>query len=289
MERVKVELKLITYPGLYYAWDSCLLPSGQIFVSGCKTEKLYESGNYKFYLCNTYGKTMGQTINAPCSHIPECFLPVTINKKEYLCTSCPHCEKLRLINLDNLDVSPLARLATRRRKVTMAYNGLYMWRMCQGESNTLYTVDWMGVISVLDTSGTNFILKQTLPKIDIHVTNMCYMTEHHLIALSSWQDKRLCAIRSSDGQIVWDKLIEQIDSNGCNPRGLVYLPHVDLLLVGDRDNRRTIVVEAASGNVIQTIELKEADYIRGLHINGTKLTVRHGDYGSTKVSFYAVN
>ena len=176
------------------------------------------------------------------------------------------CENIRLVNLETSEV-------------TVAYNGVDALCMCQGEANTLYTLDLYGEISELDTSHTNFTLRCTLPQVGIRTDDMCYIKEHEIIVLSSMGKKRVCAVRSSDGLIVWDTSTQQIYGKEFRPMALVYLPQVDLILVGDRENRRLIAVAAGSGDVIPTIGLKEVgDSIYELHVRDGQLIVRHNDH-----------
>ena len=101
-------------------------------------------------------------------------------------------------------------------------------------------------------------------------------------------------MRSSDGQIIWGKSTPEIDGKECQPQRLVYLPQMDLILVGDYNNRRIIVVEAVSGDVVQTIELEEVELkevggINQLNVRGKQqLIVDHG-FLPFKLSFYSVS
>ena len=190
----------------------------------------------------------GQTIEALCDHPPALInvMPVTMETTEHLCVSCSECENLRLINLDNLHVNPVARLVTGRKKVTTAYTGLKVWRMCHDKSNILYTVDELGKITMLKTSGTNFTFQGILKKIDMHVWDMCYMKGHRMLVLRT--NRRLEAVRRSDGQIVWNRSTQQIDGSEYSRCQLVYLPEMDVVLVGAK--RKIKVVFPGSGSSI---------------------------------------
>ena len=274
MVRLKHEAN--THTGVhnrYRTQNSCVLQSGDIALYASKTGHYVD--DYKFYLLDRHGNPTGQTIDRMCDNDPPyiTLLPVTI--KNQLCVACGYCGKILLINQET-------------KQVTVAYTGLDVYRMCQGEVNTLYTLDLEGVISVLDMSGTNFTLIDILPKVDMDVENMCYTSE--LIVLSSLLNKRVCAVRSSDGQIIWDKSTQQIDGKVCDPQGLVYLHQVDLVLVGDMYNRRIIVVEAASGDVVQTIELEDVvGSIQELHVHDDQLVIWYSYGYRACFSFYTVS
>ena len=239
---------------------SCILSSGEVVVCGTKTDT--GGDDSKFYLCDKEGKPTGRTINTVCGHSPRGIIlaPMAVDKKEYLSLSCHVCRNIRLINLET-------------NKVSVACRGIRVYRMCLGESDTLYTMDRYGLISVFDISGPNFTLKCKLSKIDENAyrSNMCYMNEHDMILLSSYSGQRLCAMRSSDGQIVWNKPIEQIDGKVCMPLRVVYLPQVDSLIVGDEATGQIVVLSGKSGDVVQTVEMKEVTSIRDLHVRDDEL------------------
>ena len=258
----------------------CPLSSGKTVLYASKTLDPRGADDCKFYLCDRHGYPTGQTIDAVCDHDARWirFVPVTINTQEYLCVSCKWtCKNIRLINLET-------------NVVRTAYMGIDVARMCLGESNTLFTVDVRENISVFNTSSTNFTLKRTLPKINISdVYNMYYMEEHDMIVIGSLRDNKLCAVRSSDGQIVWNLSKELVQGKKLDPRGLVYLPQVDLLIFGDKYNSRLITVSGKSGNVVQTVKMEKYSYIDVLHVRGDELIAVHGGITSVKLNFYSVS
>ena len=249
--------------------QQCSISSDNIVLCASETGPL---DDYKFHFCDKKGKPTGRSIDATCNHDGlRRFVRLTVRNTEYLCVGCADgvCRNIRLVNIET-------------SKVTMAYNGIGVISMCQGEANTLYTLDWYGEISELDTSHTNFTLRRTLPQVDSWPRNMCYIKEYGIIVLSSMDEKRVFAVRSSDGLIVWDK--------ECTPSGLVYLHQVDLVIVGYSENSRLIAVAAGSGDIIQTIDPKEFGYIDELHMRDGQLIVRHTvRRGRVKFSFCSVS
>ena len=148
-----LEHERTTYTSLYNYWSHnhfTSLSTGDSVLYASKTDP--DADDYKFHLLDRLGNPTGSTIDPVCDHSRDRinFLPVTIKMKEYLCVSCYNCRQIWLMNLET-------------KQVTVAYTGLDVQRMCQGEANTLYTVDRIDVISVLDMSGTNFTLRKTLP------------------------------------------------------------------------------------------------------------------------------
>ena len=236
--------------------------------------------DYKFHFCDKKGKPTGRSIDATCHHNDtRCFVRLTVRNTEYLCVACEYdgCRNIRLVNLETSEV-------------TVAYNGVDVECMCQGEANTLYILERYEIYE-LDTSHTDFTLRRTLPEVGMEINIMCYIKEYGIIVLSSSDEKRVCAMRSSDGLIVWDTSTQQINGKKCSPVAVVYLPQVDLVLVRDKKNRGLIAVAAGSGDVIQTIGLKEdGGSIVDLLVRDGQLIVLHSDRrGLAKFSFCSVS
>ena len=264
---VKLKLELNVDTKLYYSLKadfqhSCILKSSESVFYASKTRG-FHADDEKFHLFDKHGNPI-RTIEPVCEHDPDYInlLPVTINNQECLGVACggwgDGCRKIWLINLET-------------NEITVAYTGLDVRTMCQGEENTIYTV-YRGEISVLDIHGTNFTLKCTLPKVDMFVKKMCYTKEHKLLVLSS--GSRVCAMRSSDGQIVWS-------TSGMEPGGLVYLPQVDVVLAGRS------IVEAASGDVVETFKLTNVPGMeRELYVHDEQLVVLCYDIHETICAFF---
>ena len=274
--------------------QSCFMVNGEIVVYGSKTGSLAE--DYAFHMCDKQGNPTGQTIDKFCACNPMWInlTSVTINNNEELCVSCHQCKMLRLINFDNPGTNPVVRLVTGRWKVKTAYSGLDVWCMCTGGHNTLFTVDdHSGTISVFDTSSTNFTLRGKLRKFGMRLVNdMCYVSGHDLLVLND--GGRLYAMKISGGEKVWDKSAETIDNKVCKPMGLVYQPENNVLFMGDQENKRIIIVAAANGETVQTVDLEGVDgRIDKLNMRHEQLVVSHRYHGSVdnpvNLSFYMVS
>ena len=244
--------------GFDFCHTSCVLSDGSIIYG-------YEfAQSYKFYFFTKDGKPTGQKISQLCYDSGFCIklLSLIITGMEYLAVSCNDCKNIRLINLQDHDQEPIVAYTSQEK----------VGPMCLGETGTLYTAARKsGVVSVLDCSTTSFILKSRLPEIkNFDATDICFMDRPGLIAVSSCPNSRICAI-SSDSGIVWD-ISPQIDDEKVRPRGLVYLPDQDLLLVGDTWCKRMIVVTSNTGYIVQTISVHRT--VDDLHLNGSRLIVR---------------
>ena len=285
---VKLEHEFTSNTELYndcLQQHSSVLPSGDIVLFADKTERYAEP--CKFHLCNRDGNQT-RTIDAVCNHVPYGIniLPVTIDNKQYICLSCDGCQKIYLINLVE-NQSKSVCLSSWSHEACKGSVG----HMCHGEPGTLFTVGYQfGTVSVLDCTTTKFRLKHQFNTSVAQVNNMCYILPYKLMIISSSLHSRTVAVRESDGSQVWE-VMREINGKKCNPYGFVYLPQVDQILVGDGSNRRIIVVEATSGHVVQTIELKEVSYINELHVTKQQqLFVRHSQLDDlVKLSFYSVS
>ena len=97
---------------------------------------------------------------------------------------------------------------------------------------------------------------------------MCFINEHNLIALLRKYNKNIFAVRSSDGQMVWDKSTLLRDKIVCDPLGIVYVQSADLVIVGDGyKHSRIILLDGSTGDIVRTIHLeKECTSVRELHV-----------------------
>ena len=265
---------------------SCVLQSGDIVL--CTSETEPDVYDCKLYSLDKHGNPTGGTIDSVCEHYHVNFniLPVTINHHEYICVSCHECKKIYLINPDE-NQNKSVHMSSRN---LVAYEG-DVGPMCHGEPGTLYTTHRSGTVSVLDCTTTDFRLKCKLDRKVKYEGNMCYIPSHKLLIISSCHPDRTVAVRESNGSPVW-QVTGKINGGEYYPTGgLVYLPQVDMILVGDWETKRIIVVDAASGDVVQTVELTAAGgWIHQLHVRYKQLIITHSDdVGCVKLSWYQVS
>ena len=126
------------------------------------------------------------------------------------------------------------------------------------------------------------VFKETIS----YVTDICYLEDHSLIVLVILFHGRICAVRISDGEIVWNKSKEVIDKKEWRPNGLAFLHSQDLLLAGDMYKKRILILSPNMGNILQTIPLQEETKdINDLYLVNDKLLV----HDHNKLSFYSVS
>ena len=249
----------------------CVMSTGQIIIYG----KEFSQRGYKFYFFNPDGTSTGcPVVKSICQHAnqyysPHDLLPIIIGSTEYIAVSCTECKMIRLINPDYP-----------RREPVVAYTGSKegIWCMCLGQTGTLYFVDVnSGQVLLLDCTTTTFSLKRRLCKnYDFRPYCICYIEDENLIVLISWFYSRICAVRISDGQKVWDKSIQAVEGKEWRPHGLASLQDPGLLFVGDQRNRRIIIQSPVNGDILQILPLTEiTGWIRGLHLINNKLLVHY--------------
>ena len=278
--------------GFYYNFVSCVLSDGSIVIHG----RRFDEVEAKFHFFTKDGKPTGRMTSQLCEHFIT-LLSLIITGMEYLAVSCRDCKKIHLINLQDEDQEPLVAYSSQENDIGP---------MCQGEAGTLYTVGkYSGVVLVFDFTTTSFVLKRRLPEIkNFYTLDICYMHRPGLITLCSNAPSRpmskhmkkimqlgklmkvdisdrICTL-STDGHLMWD-ISPEIDDKKIKPKCLVYLPNQDLLLVGDGQNSRIIIVTGRTGCIVQTIPVDgHVDY---LHVNGSQLLA----HTLEEISFYTVS
>ena len=265
---------------------SCVLSTGQIVI--CDTE--CHKGEYKLHISNSDGISTGQTVQSICEHCSELFnpyklLPIIIGGTEYIAVSCQMCNMIRLINPIDLN-----------QEFLVAYEGdsLEVGPMCLGQTGTLCIVSaYSGQVSLLDCTTTKFTLKRRLCKIDdlcsvytpsvksFQINNLmadgiCYIKDHDFIVLSSWLHNRICAVRGSDGKMVWDIANQITNLAEWKPSGLAYFHDPGVLLVAGRYNGKILILSPSTGDILQTGQLpEETGLINNLQIVNSLLLVHH--------------
>ena len=158
-----------------------------------------------------------------------------------------------------------------RRKHIVAYEGNPgdIGPICHGQKGTL-CIAGESSVSLFDCNESKFTLKRRLSVMDdLAPSNICYLEDHDFIVISSTNSNRLCALRSSDGQIVWNKTME----TWC-PNTLIFLQNQGVLLVGDKSGGNVSAVSPSTGDVLQKFKLQDgAETIKDLHIVDNKLLV----------------
>ena len=256
---------------------SCVLSTGHIVM--CDWHKR----EWRINFLNQDGTFTGREAQRVCEHAtaelnPYSLLQIMVSCTRYIAVACWMCGMIRLINAQDPSQEPI-----------VAYKGtkVEVGLMCLGPTGTLCSMDrFSGKVYLLDCTSTKFILKRKLSEIsNLLADDICYNEDHDLVILCSWIYKRICAVRISDGHIVWDKSKQVVNGKEWHPNCLAYLHDQDLLLVGDQYGERILVLSPNTGNILQTLSPeKVTERINDLHLINDKLVVHHGN----KLSFYSV-
>ena len=120
-----------------------------------------------------------------------------------------------------------------------------------------------------------FTLKRRSSEIEgLWTDDISYIKDHGLIALTLKYNDRICAVRISDGQIMWDKSDQVVAGDECNPSGMAFLCNHDLLLVRDMIEKRILILSPTTGDILQTVPLQqETGRIHDLHLINDRLLV----------------
>ena len=260
---------------------SCVMSTGEIIICDRKYGE-----EWKLYFYNPDMTSTGHMAQYPCEHRthlnvnPYKLLPITIEGKEYIAVSCNECHMIHLINPEDLN-----------QELVVAYEGNAgdMGPMCLGPALTLYVVGkYSGHVSLLDCTSTRFNLKAKLFQINnLFPDVICYIEDDDLIVLSSLFHRRICAVRSSDGHIVWEISEQIVNGKEWRPQGLTFLHDPDLLLVGDWGKERIIILSPITGDIMYIVPLLKKDlthWINNIHVINDKLLVNFGE----KLSHYLV-
>ena len=209
--------------GLTDDWASCVLSSSKTVVG----DKESGSGKWNLHFFNPDGKLTGRDTRIMCRYHYHNLLSVVIGNTEYIAASCLECATICVINPQDQSQEPIVTYKGERGEIGP---------MCLGRKGTLYVMGSSrgheknhqnSALSLLDCKTTKFT-KLSLFRNFQPARDICYIERHDLIVVNTWYPTfRICAVKSSDGNRVWD-----IPSGEWKPKGITYLCEQDLLLAG---------------------------------------------------------
>ena len=235
-----------------------------------------------FHLYNTStGFTKLPEVKGLCEHDRQNLLPVTMNNKELLAVSCPYCEMIRLLDVENEDVT-----------VAFHDSRFYPGVMSHGEGDVMYVVHGVKGFPVLELNTAQVPFTGPVRTIQSGMEEyfgLCYIpSPHRLIVLSDHHPGIIRAVSAETGEKVWE-VKEEFDGVQCYPHGLLFSPQHQVLLVADGWNCRVLVLHPGDGSHLQTIQLdREMRVIADLCLHQNKLVVHHYDDHKHKVSYFSI-
>ena len=221
-----------------------------------------ESGGLEFLqsrsnVLQRYSRT-GQLLNTwqhKCQHADsKHLLHLSIGDTPYIAISCWKCRSIRLYSMTDSDPITAYRHSGEDEMAPYA--------MCHGAHNTIMVGNWREgsqEVLVYDVTSTQFTLKDRIP---VHVDqawHIHYMeTAQHggIVIVSTWGEDNIMSAHSLDSKaLVWKIVNKEIDGKGFQPCGMCSDPDTGALYVADQFNKRLIVLEPNTGEVIQSIQM----------------------------------
>ncbi len=144
--------------------------------------------------------------------------------------------------------------------------------MCHGPDNTILASNWFGREEVLvyDVTSTQFTVKDRIPvnvEQPLHVHYMETVQHGGIVVVATFlplNKGHMSAYGLVSKKLVWKIEDKKIDGKVLKPRGMCSDPDTRVLYVGDWENKRLIVLEPNTGEVIQSIQLPGVGKIWGI-------------------------
>lgn len=251
-----------------------VLPSRNIVLCG-----RVGKGHWTYHTyTQSYNKLQLKSIvKVSCKHEVH-MLPVGTEDK--ILTSCEWCKKIKLVEL-------------RRDKTTTAFSGENLWpgQLCDGARGQVLVYS-LGKVLELSAANPSKLAGPTRT-VDTGLSNclsMCYVGPQKTVVLSDGSGGVIRAVScySRTDEIRWE-VKGIVDGKMCDPHGLAYLPHPDVLLVCDGANTRVLVLDPRNGKHRQTIDLpEEMGEIHTMCVVQNDIVMRHVVDNTFKISFISL-
>ncbi len=179
-------------------------------------------------------------------------LNLSIQGTPYIVMSCRECRSITLHSMTDSD--PITAYC-HSGEDQAAPNA-----MCYGPDNTIVAGNWREgskEVLVYDVTSTQFTLKERIPADIDRVYNIHYMeTAQHggIVIVSTRYPSKISAHSVASKVLVWTTG-KEIDGKVLQPYGMCSDPDTRVLYVGDQVNKRLVVLEPNTGEVIQTIQV----------------------------------
>ena len=172
---------------------------------------------------------------------------ITIQNTEYIAVSCAHCNAIRLTSRSSND-----------HKVSMAFQDKSYWpgQMCEGSEGTLFVVNLTKEISilVLDSSTTDFHVKDVVKTDTKAVYDICYVPFQDILLIGNWNPGMIRAVSMKTHQTLWEVTSAQVE--GLRTHGMLYIPQKNFVLVADGARNRILALQATSGEIVELLQEK---------------------------------
>ncbi len=181
-------------------------------------------------------------------------LEVTLGSHRHLAISCYKTREIWLYSFTTQSFRSVYSDPSRR--------GPEPGRMCHGPNNTILVCDYTAwsrsVAEFHFTSENTLTLSRLIPVQggSRWICAVCYAetTQGPLLFTCHWGEHAIRATHLQSGHTQW-QVKGQVDGKQCDPRGLCH--GAGRLYVADGFNKRILVLDAAKGDFIQSIELPQ--------------------------------
>ena len=142
--------------------------------------------------------------------------------------------------------------------------------MCHGPGNTILVSNFVTEsreVLVYDVTSTEFTLNDKIPVNVDMATHIHYMeTDQHggIVIVSRWDHHIILAHSIESKTPVWKIENRKIDGQEFSPKGICSDPDTGALYVGDFFDKRLIVIEPNTGELIQSIQMPGVDLIKDI-------------------------
>ena len=184
-----------------------------------------------------------------CDHEDGVYIqPISLGEEQPIAISCRQCQIIRLYN-------PKTNIS-----VTAFSSSEYVpGQMCQGEGDTLLVVNTAAKNNpIFQLNCSRLPFKGHLKVIQTDMADLfsIYFVPfpYKLVVISGATDSsHIKAIDTETGKLAWE-VRGKIDGEMCHPRGMLYVPQHEALLVADGKRCRVLALSPRDGSHLQTVQ-----------------------------------
>ncbi len=191
---------------------------------------------------------------APCEHEVWGLLGVVVKGKELLAVACNVCRSVKLMGLGST-------------KCTEYYNNQTKpCRLCAGEAEKLWVSFEGGAVAEMDCVNVKFtdryfttfdalLVRHNLEEATTSVDGLCFLPAPHNAVVVSRTDNGFCRCFTCEPEKIEKKweVKRMVHGKRISPKGLVFSPRHQVLLLADSLNSRILVLDPSSGSHLQTL------------------------------------
>ncbi len=231
-----------------------------------------------------------KSLRPPCQHESIILQPVLIQGSQYVAISCG----------DPGSCFEIYLLDTQTRKATSAYkaSNLYPGKMCVGEQGTLYAENLKcspkEAKQVVKLDIRDKLFKDTGHRVNsgmetIYGMHYTSTGAQKMLIFSYWGTNTLQAVNAESGTVIW-KVQGEVAGKLCDPHGITSTKEGHVI-IADGDNCRLLVLNAGSGELINTHDLRECDGAVEPHLinNDKEMVLWYRYQGKEHIAYYNIN